>query len=126
MNEAKKELERILTWESRTVLADIYSNARATRMQVQSQGMALRSANFILKGLMVPFVLAEAPPEMKLCPPPSTLFTGRLQTLAQMRKFFFYTVSKKHIFVLHGLGGAGKTQIMCRFVHDSMDDPTNK
>lgn len=50
----------------------------------------------------------ESPPQPKQCPPPTALFTGRVDVLAQMRRFFFGTVSKRHTFVLHGLGGAGK------------------
>ena len=55
-------------------------------------------------------------PRLKHCPPPVGAFTGRGDILAQMREFFFDHSWKRHVFVLHGLGGAGKTQIALKFV----------
>ncbi|KAF8133616.1 P-loop containing nucleoside triphosphate hydrolase protein, partial [Mycena galopus ATCC 62051] len=53
------------------------------------------------------------------CPPPSRVFHGRQPILSQMRSYFMQTPEKQqHIFLLHGLGGAGKTQIGLKFVQD--------
>ena len=55
-------------------------------------------------------------PRLKRCPPPVGTFTGRQDVLTQMEEFFFDDSLKKHVFVLYGLGGAGKTQIALKFV----------
>jgi tRNA A37 threonylcarbamoyladenosine biosynthesis protein TsaE len=36
-----------------------------------------------------------------------------------MNQFFTQDIGKQHIYVLHGLGGAGKTQIALKFINDS-------
>ena len=60
-------------------------------------------------------------PCLKHCPPPVEAFTGRQDVLGQMRDFFFDGSRKRHVFVLHGLGGAGKTQIALKFVEICQD-----
>ena len=56
----------------------------------------------------------------------STVFTGRQDILQQLAQYLDPTKSsvvlkKQRIFVLHGLGGAGKTQIMAKFVDEFGD-----
>ncbi|KAJ7482436.1 hypothetical protein FB451DRAFT_1441693 [Mycena latifolia] len=53
------------------------------------------------------------------CPPPSRIFHGQHQILDKMHKFFEQDLSQQHIFLLHGLGGAGKTQIALKFIQES-------
>ena len=55
-------------------------------------------------------------PQLKRCPPSVRTFTGRNDILAQMQEYFFNGSRNQHIFVLYGLGGAGKTQIAFKFV----------
>ncbi|KAJ7832957.1 P-loop containing nucleoside triphosphate hydrolase protein, partial [Mycena leptocephala] len=52
-------------------------------------------------------------------PPPSRIFQGRQTILDKMNQFFTQDIGKQHIYVLHGLGGAGKTQIALKFINDS-------
>ncbi|KAJ7724003.1 hypothetical protein B0H16DRAFT_1698805 [Mycena metata] len=52
------------------------------------------------------------------CPPPSRIFCGREDILNKMHHFFSDT-GTQHIYVLHGLGGAGKTQITLKFINKS-------
>ncbi|KAJ7713483.1 hypothetical protein B0H16DRAFT_1702437 [Mycena metata] len=52
------------------------------------------------------------------CPPPSRIFCGRQEILNEMHHFFSDPGSQ-HIYVLHGLGGAGKTQIALKFIKES-------
>ncbi|KAJ7756939.1 hypothetical protein B0H16DRAFT_1457834 [Mycena metata] len=52
------------------------------------------------------------------CPPPSRIFCGRRDILNKMHHFFSGT-GIQHIYVLHGLGGAGKTQIALKFINKS-------
>ncbi|KAJ7866885.1 P-loop containing nucleoside triphosphate hydrolase protein [Mycena leptocephala] len=54
---------------------------------------------------------------MNNCPPPSRIFRGRQTILDKMNQFFAQDIGKQHIYVLHGLGGAGKTQIALRFIN---------
>ncbi|KAJ7731964.1 hypothetical protein B0H14DRAFT_2998042, partial [Mycena olivaceomarginata] len=46
-----------------------------------------------------------------IVPPPSRIFQGRRDILDKMHYFFTSDVGIQHIYVLYGLGGAGKTQI---------------
>ena len=48
-------------------------------------------------------------------------FTGRQDVLGQLHDFFFDDSLKRRVFVLHGLGGAGKTQIALKFVEMCQD-----
>ncbi|KAJ7223625.1 hypothetical protein C8J57DRAFT_1731518 [Mycena rebaudengoi] len=53
------------------------------------------------------------------CPLSSRIFQGRQAILDKMSLFFNAGLKKQHIYVLHGLGGAGKTQIALKFIEDS-------
>ncbi|KAJ7635211.1 hypothetical protein FB45DRAFT_1002577 [Roridomyces roridus] len=59
-------------------------------------------------------------PKFNECPPPSRIFQGRQRILQQMKAFFDDGLIKQHIFLLHGLGGSGKTQIALKFIDDSV------
>ncbi|KAG9087627.1 hypothetical protein FS749_002797 [Ceratobasidium sp. UAMH 11750] len=49
------------------------------------------------------------------CPPPSQLFTGRETELKQMGTCLADGSKERRVFVLYGLGGAGKTQLALQF-----------
>ncbi|KAF7369456.1 FabD/lysophospholipase-like protein [Mycena venus] len=53
------------------------------------------------------------------CPPPSRIFHGRRNILDKMHDFFSSNMGSQHIYVLYGLGGAGKTQIGLKFINES-------
>ncbi|KAJ7690978.1 hypothetical protein B0H17DRAFT_1288299 [Mycena rosella] len=53
------------------------------------------------------------------CPPPSRIFHGRQIILDTMHHFFEQDLGKQHVFLLHGLGGAGKTQTALKFIQES-------
>ncbi|KAF7368056.1 FabD/lysophospholipase-like protein [Mycena sanguinolenta] len=53
------------------------------------------------------------------CPLPSRKFQGRKDILDKMQDFFALNIGTQNIYVLHGLGGAGKTQIALKFITDS-------
>ncbi|KAJ7354595.1 hypothetical protein DFH08DRAFT_773846 [Mycena albidolilacea] len=55
------------------------------------------------------------------CPPPSQIFQGRQDILQKMKEYFSNDTGERHLYVLHGLGGSGKTQIALKFL-----DMTNK
>ncbi|KAF7345902.1 FabD/lysophospholipase-like protein [Mycena venus] len=50
------------------------------------------------------------------CPPPSQIFQGRQDILEKMVECFSKDPGQRHIYVLHGLGGSGKTQIALKFL----------
>ena len=60
-----------------------------------------------------------------LMPNPSNRFTGRTEVIAKLRKHFLPNTNgsawKSKFFLLHGMGGIGKTQICLKFVEDMSD-----
>ncbi|KAJ7499622.1 hypothetical protein FB451DRAFT_1429577 [Mycena latifolia] len=61
---------------------------------------------------------------LKVCPPPTFHFTGREDILGAMKKYFNMNIGRRHILLLHGLGGAGKSQIAFKYVEESaIPDP---
>ncbi|KAJ7300994.1 hypothetical protein DFH08DRAFT_946211 [Mycena albidolilacea] len=68
--------------------------------------------------LAVEQTFIQASQNIAQCPPPSRIFQGRRNMLQKMHDFF--TSNKgQNIYVLHGLGGAGKTQIALKFINES-------
>ncbi|KAJ6499503.1 hypothetical protein DFH09DRAFT_1289964 [Mycena vulgaris] len=55
------------------------------------------------------------------CPPPSQIFQGRQDILQKMDEYFSTAIGERHIYVLYGLGGSGKSQIGLKFL-----DMTNR
>ncbi|KAJ7112081.1 hypothetical protein C8R44DRAFT_741810 [Mycena epipterygia] len=53
------------------------------------------------------------------CSSPSRIFHGRQIILKQMHQYFMQTAGKPDVFLLHGLGGAGKSQIALKFIAES-------
>ncbi|KAJ7895630.1 hypothetical protein B0H14DRAFT_3125286 [Mycena olivaceomarginata] len=53
------------------------------------------------------------------CPLPSRMFCGRQDILDKMHCFFASNAGIQNIYVLHGLGGIGKTQIGLKFIQES-------
>ncbi|KAJ7082290.1 P-loop containing nucleoside triphosphate hydrolase protein [Mycena epipterygia] len=63
--------------------------------------------------------VAQVTPSINNCPPPSRIFHGRQTILDKMHQYFTADLGKQHIFLLHGLGCAGKTQIALKFIEQS-------
>ncbi|KAJ6545982.1 P-loop containing nucleoside triphosphate hydrolase protein, partial [Mycena vulgaris] len=68
---------------------------------------------------------APATQTITKCPPPSRIFHGRQNILDKMHQFFAQDFNNQHIFLLNGLGGAGKTQISLKFIEESSSRFTN-
>ena len=67
---------------------------------------------------------------LKAIPRLSTVFTGRTDILERLVQCLNLSTSsvglkKQRIFVLYGLGGTGKTQIMAKFVDEYCDQYDN-
>ncbi|KAG9082837.1 hypothetical protein FS749_006538 [Ceratobasidium sp. UAMH 11750] len=58
---------------------------------------------------------------IKLCPAPTSLFTGREGEVEQVVSCISQGDIQRCVFVLHGLGGAGKTQIALKSVEKTRD-----
>jgi len=57
-----------------------------------------------------------------LVPNPSKQFTGRTEVIAKLKRHFAdVDDSARKFFLLHGMGGIGKTQICLRFVNEMSD-----
>ncbi|KAH8797149.1 P-loop containing nucleoside triphosphate hydrolase protein, partial [Flagelloscypha sp. PMI_526] len=60
---------------------------------------------------------------VKKCPLPTPNFTGRRVELDHMHTYFSCAVgSSSHIYVIHGLGGSGKTQLLLQFVLECQNE----
>jgi Holliday junction resolvasome RuvABC ATP-dependent DNA helicase subunit len=60
-----------------------------------------------------------------LMPNPSNRFTGRTKVIAKLKEHFSIdandSAQKRKIFLLHGMGGIGKTQICLKFIEEMSD-----
>ena len=57
-----------------------------------------------------------------LMPNSSNRFTGRTEVIAKLKKHFSSdSAQKRRFFLLHGMGGIGKTQICLKFVEEMFD-----
>ncbi|KAJ7622319.1 P-loop containing nucleoside triphosphate hydrolase protein [Roridomyces roridus] len=56
------------------------------------------------------------------CPPASLIFQGRQEILHKMQQYFAQDNKKRRVYVLHGLGGSGKTQIALKFLEETSDE----
>ncbi|KAJ7083567.1 hypothetical protein C8R44DRAFT_862422 [Mycena epipterygia] len=103
-----------------------------TRMQELRSNlmlMATMDTNFQVQKVLtvispdVPVV--QVPQQINNCLPPSKIFHGRQIILQQMHEYFTQTTGTQDIFLLHGLGGAGKTQIALKFIAKSTSNFTD-
>ncbi|KDQ48954.1 hypothetical protein JAAARDRAFT_144167, partial [Jaapia argillacea MUCL 33604] len=58
-------------------------------------------------------------------PPASPAFTGRKDILFKLEEYFTSAAlsTRQRVFVLYGLGGAGKTQIARKFIEQNQSGP---
>ncbi|KAJ7713097.1 hypothetical protein B0H16DRAFT_1702588 [Mycena metata] len=93
--------------------------------QTQIQGlMAIVETNFkvdkMYNIITAPsFAVVNTVQNINNCPPPSRIFQGRQAILVKMHQFFDTDSGNQHIYVLYGLGGAGKTQVALKFIEQS-------
>ncbi|KAJ6532141.1 hypothetical protein DFH09DRAFT_1284726 [Mycena vulgaris] len=110
-------------------LSSIADELAGYRMRIQELRL-----NFILMAAMdtnmqvhkalsmgVPPDVAATPVTQMItkCPPPSRIFHGRQNILYKIHQFFKPDLEEQHIYLLYGLGGAGKTQIALKFIEES-------
>ncbi|KAF8602582.1 FabD/lysophospholipase-like protein, partial [Ceratobasidium sp. AG-I] len=63
----------------------------------------------------------SAIPIMSQCPEPTKLFTGCAGKLKKIQKYLTGDPAKQKVFVVHGISGAGKTQLVLEFSRRSQD-----
>ncbi|KAJ7367478.1 hypothetical protein DFH08DRAFT_927989 [Mycena albidolilacea] len=121
-------------WEK---LGDVMAN---TRQYIQSQPVVKQLADAVTSlsekiGRVSTTSLAtaaahdgvkqsEAALALVRCPPSSQIFQGRQDILAKMTEYFSKDIGTRHIYVLHGLGGSGKTQISLKFLDTANHEAT--
>ncbi|KAJ7657075.1 P-loop containing nucleoside triphosphate hydrolase protein [Mycena rosella] len=112
------------------MLSSTADKISAHRMKIQELRLNFLLVAAIDTNMKVDKVLSttRAAPDLPLthvtqsstkCPPPSRIFRGRQTILDQMHQFFEQDLGKQHVFLLHGLGGAGKTQTALKFIQES-------
>ncbi|KAJ7876243.1 hypothetical protein B0H13DRAFT_2201073 [Mycena leptocephala] len=71
-------------------------------------------------------LMPKGPSTINNCPLPTRIFRGRQHILDTMSQYFSDNMRKKQgIFLLHGLGGAGKTQIALKFIEEAASQFTD-
>ncbi|EIM79544.1 uncharacterized protein STEHIDRAFT_163582 [Stereum hirsutum FP-91666 SS1] len=100
--------------EDRTEISEVASLLRGLALEMKRLAEDVASIKVTVQALPVPIVME--PNEIKRCPLPTPTFTGREDVVLQMDNCFFDGTNKRHLFVIHGLGGAGKSQIVYKFV----------
>ncbi|KAJ6484604.1 P-loop containing nucleoside triphosphate hydrolase protein [Mycena sanguinolenta] len=79
----------------------------------------INGENITMNMVQSPNVVQASSHVMNYCPPASRNFHGRQTILDTMYQFFAQDTRKQKIYVLYGLGGAGKTQIALKFIEES-------
>ncbi|KAJ7105332.1 acyl transferase/acyl hydrolase/lysophospholipase [Mycena epipterygia] len=100
-------------WEKSSEVS-AHTNAYLRRADTKSK---LTEAVRVILNPAIP--ITESPCYSTVCPPPTPHFTGRQDILQYMTTYFNTTIGRRHVFLLHGLGGAGKSQIAFKYVEMS-------
>ncbi|KAK6984445.1 FabD/lysophospholipase-like protein [Favolaschia claudopus] len=58
----------------------------------------------------------------KVCPEPVPKFTGRRGILQEIHQFYTRQSGSRLVYVLHGLGGAGKSQLAFKFAQEAQEN----
>ncbi|KAJ7803119.1 hypothetical protein B0H14DRAFT_3778711 [Mycena olivaceomarginata] len=108
-------------WEK---LGDVVAN---TRQYMQSQPVvnqladAVKSLSEKIGRVSATAAVSSAPNEMS---PSLPIFQGKLDILAKMGEYFSKDIGRRHVYVLYGLGGSGKTQIALKFLDTANQQST--
>jgi hypothetical protein len=89
---------------------------------LQMAGILHKETRGSILDTSLPNTMPSTHAALKRCPPPTPFFTGRKDILSRMHTYFSDNLGKRHVFVLHGLGGAGKSQIAFKFVEECRVD----
>ncbi|KAJ7027446.1 hypothetical protein C8F04DRAFT_1294306 [Mycena alexandri] len=106
------------------VVQNLQDQSKGFRGRVKEFLMAVVETNFKVDEIHTiitapSFAMVTAVQTINNCPPPSRIFQGRQTILDKMHQFFNTASGRQLIYVLHGLGGAGKTQIALKYIKES-------
>ncbi|KAJ7432736.1 hypothetical protein FB451DRAFT_370906 [Mycena latifolia] len=93
-------------------------------LHIEDAKLKLTSAVQVILNPVV--TVSDSPAYLKVCPAPSVHFTGRENILQKMSEYFHMSIGQQHVFLLHGLGGSGKSQIAFKFVEQSTSMPESR
>ncbi|KAJ7438732.1 hypothetical protein FB451DRAFT_1378116 [Mycena latifolia] len=93
-------------------------------LHIEDAKLKLTSAVQVILNPVV--TVSDSPAYLKVCPAPSVHFTGREDILQKMSEYFHMSIGQQHVFLLHGLGGSGKSQIAFKFVEQSTSMPESR
>ncbi|KAJ7740837.1 hypothetical protein B0H16DRAFT_1378425 [Mycena metata] len=92
-----------------------------TEAGANSRAKKIEATLHAVRAMISPNPLAvQVPLNTNNCPTATRIFEGREKILVEMKEFFESNTPQQHIYVLHGPGGAGKTQIALKFIQDSI------
>ncbi|KAJ7105285.1 hypothetical protein C8R44DRAFT_858632 [Mycena epipterygia] len=106
-------------------LAEVSAHTDAYMRTEEAQAKLSKAVKLILNPAipvldpLVSIPVSAIPVHLRACPHPSFRFTGRTAVLQKMTEYFNTDVGRRHVFLLYGLGGAGKSQIAFKFVETS-------
>ncbi|QRV81182.1 kinesin light chain [Ceratobasidium sp. AG-Ba] len=119
---------KIGEWEKLThVSANAQAYMRSARVSkaideavvaIQERSLALGTSQ--IDGEIQPNTTAH-PTNYKACPAPSLAFTGRKDIVERIVSCIAKGDTQRRVFVLHGLGGAGKTQLALKAVDETRE-----
>ncbi|KAG8702980.1 hypothetical protein FRC08_003134 [Ceratobasidium sp. 394] len=69
----------------------------------------------------IQLLVTSQPTCVKTCPAPTPVFTGRRDKIEQIKACISGGDQQRCVFVLHGLGGAGKTQLALKAIEETKD-----
>ncbi|QRV95644.1 kinesin light chain [Ceratobasidium sp. AG-Ba] len=120
---------RLSEWEKlRQVAADTqaYMHGAGAGNSISEAVKAIQEREPAIEGRRINGELQPAVPVQQTsgyiaCPPPTAVFTGRQNIIDQIIECVFKGDTQRCVFVLYGLGGAGKTQLALKAVEQSHD-----
>jgi hypothetical protein len=66
-------------------------------------------------------IQAATTKSVKICPAPTPVFTGHEDKIQQVARCILRGDKERCVFVVHGFGGAGKTQIVLKTIESTLD-----
>ncbi|KAJ7260272.1 hypothetical protein C8J57DRAFT_1638054 [Mycena rebaudengoi] len=103
-----------------TSIANELSKYKSRVHQLQLNFMTASMAQLSINGGTA--AQPQPPRSTTVCPLPSRIFHGRRDVLDKMHQYFAEDVGNRHVCLLHGLGGSGKTQIALKFLNETQSN----
>ncbi|KAG9119255.1 hypothetical protein FRC07_005793 [Ceratobasidium sp. 392] len=112
-------------------LGEVKAHTRTYMSKVETEKImeravkAMRERKGVILVEHVDGEIQTAPPQqllgVKQCPPPTSVYTERPEPVQQAINCLTNDAQERRVFVFHGLGGAGKTQLALRTIERTQD-----